>query len=41
MERGVSLLKVTMFGERHGTLYESPLSIAMERGRGEIDWKPG
>jgi len=34
MERGSDLLKIAMFGERHDTESESPLSIAMERGRG-------
>jgi hypothetical protein len=34
MERGSDLQKVTMDAERHGTVEKTPLSIAMERGRG-------
>ncbi len=34
MERGSDLLKIAMYGECHVNSHESPLSIAMERGRG-------
>jgi hypothetical protein len=34
MERGSKFILVAIVGERHGISRESPLSIAMERGRG-------
>jgi len=37
MERGSSLQKITTFEKSQDASGETPLSIAMERGRGEVD----